>query len=175
MAEFTDALDVQAMAATLIKEIHKHLAEAKIRYLFREGPWERQKKETWGTAQRITGQVKYLTGYDFIITISREVWQSNITFRREMMEALLDHELQHCCKDEDQAGNNVWYIQGHDVEDFASIVRRHGLWSEELIRLMKVSEEYAQGQIDFAPEDDGEQSAEEEISIEDDLPATGEG
>lgn len=152
--EFLDAPDVQAMAVRLIDDHHSHLAEARIKYLFRDGPWLKLKKETWGTAEKVTGKYGYLTGFDFIITINQEIWFSNIRYKPEAMEALVDHELQHCCRDEDEkTGDPIWYIQGHDVEDFVSVIRRHGLWSDALVKMHNAGNEFTQIQMHFEPEE----------------------
>jgi len=140
--EYFDAPEVEEVARQLINTIHGHLAEAKIKYLFRTGDWSTQKRETWGKAQRITGQQAFLTGLDFVITIHRDVW-SQLTSEERM--ALVDHELSHCCRgDDDPNGNPTWYIQGHDVEDFIGIIRRHGLWRPALKKLHKAVQEHEQ-------------------------------
>jgi hypothetical protein len=67
----------------------------------------------------------------------------------EALKALVDHELQHCCKTEDKQGNPVWYIQGHDVEDFVSVIRRNGLWSNALMAMHKVGSDFQQAELAF--------------------------
>lgn len=132
-AEFYDASDdVVALARDIIQEYHSHLVEAKIKYLFRTGNWEVKKRETWGQAKKVGKEVNFLTGYDFIVTVHRDVWEQ---LNEEEKRALLDHELQHCSAGTDDAGNKIWYIQGHDVEDFYAIIRRHGLWSKALRKM----------------------------------------
>jgi hypothetical protein len=132
-AEFYDASEnLIELAHEIIEECHSHLVEANIKYLFRTGNWEVKKRETWGQAKKVGQEVNFLTGYDFIITIHQEVWdQLNLEDRK----ALLDHELQHCSAGTDNAGNKIWYVQGHDLEDFHAIIRRHGLWSPALKKL----------------------------------------
>ncbi|WP_371366262.1 hypothetical protein SRRS_07000 [Sporomusa rhizae] len=132
-AEFYDASeDLEALAREIIQEHHSHLVEADIKYLFRTGNWEVKKRDTWGQAKKVGKEVNFLTGYNFIITVHRDVWeQLSLNDKR----ALLDHELQHCSAGTDDAGNKVWYIQGHDVEDFHAIIRRHGLWSPALRKM----------------------------------------
>jgi len=118
------------MAARLISDHHQHLAEAKICYLVRTGEWKKKGKDVFGKAERVSQKNKYLTGYDFIITISNRAW--TMAPDERFKEALLDHELTHCCKDEDKEGNPKWYIQDHSVEDFNSVIRRYGLWDASL-------------------------------------------
>lgn len=139
MAEYFDAPEVEEVARKLIADHHGHLVEARIRYLFREGAWSSKKKETWGNAQVVTGAQKHITGLDFIITINKEVWE-HIEPHQRM--ALVDHELTHCeCGEPDAKGNPTWFIQGHDVEDFARIVKRHGLWNEDITKFFMATKQ----------------------------------
>jgi len=65
--------------------------------------------------------------------VNLEVWNNAIPAWRE---ALLDHELSHCDCTQDKAGNKKWNIVDHDVQEFVSVVRRHGLWEADLQKLM---------------------------------------
>lgn len=58
--------------------------------------------------------------YDFIICIALDSWQ---TFTHAQKEALIDHELCHCW-----FGDNGPEMIGHDLEEFAQIIKRHGFW-----------------------------------------------
>lgn len=147
-AEFYDASeDLESLARDIIEEHHSHLVEANIKYLFRTGNWEVKKRDTWGQAKKVGKEVNFLTGHDFIVTIHRDVWEQ---LSLEHKRALMDHELQHCSAGTDDAGNKIWYIQGHDVEDFHAIIRRHGFWSPAL-RKMEVL--LNQTELDLEPED----------------------
>jgi hypothetical protein len=96
------------------------------------------------------GANHHLMEIDFLITINMEEWNSMLP---PMREALIDHELEHCCRgDDDKQGNPTWYTQGHDVEDFAAVIRRHGLWSDGLRRF-----EAAAKQVEMSFEEGGEQ------------------
>jgi len=140
--ELKEAPEVQELAAKLISTVHTHLAEAKIKYLFRTGKWELRGKVVYGKAEKPSGKYRYLTGYDFIITINRDIWFVN---KPETREAILDHELMHCARGlDDKEGNPRWYIQDHDLTDFVAIVRRHGLWTTTLQNIVKAKEEYEQ-------------------------------
>jgi hypothetical protein len=155
-AEFYDASeDLESLARDIIQEHHSHLVEANIKYLFRTGAWEAKKRDTWGQAKKVGKEVNFLTGYDFIVTIHRDVWEQ---LSPEHKQALLDHELQHCSAGTDDAGNKVWYIQGHDVEDFHAIIRRHGFWSPALRKMEGLLN---QTELDLEPE---EADPEEELA-----------
>lgn len=65
--------------------------------------------------------------------------------RQETKDALIDHELQHCCRGEDNNdGEPTWYIQGHDFEDFTTIIRRHGLWTDALREIPDAEQSFQQ-------------------------------
>jgi hypothetical protein len=142
-AEFRDAPDdVKLMAAQLITEQHGGLAEAKICYLVRTGEWKKKGNDVFGTAELVSKKHKHLTGYDFIITIGYRAW--TMAPDEGFKKALMDHELTHCCKDVDKEGNPKYYIQDHSVNDFASIIRRHGLWDQSLRIMMNAFQEHEQ-------------------------------
>jgi hypothetical protein len=151
-AEFYDASEsLINLAHELIQANHGHLVEAKIKYLFRTGNWEVKKRDTWGQAKKVGKEIKFLTGYDFIITIQQDVWEQ---LQIEDRKALLDHELQHCSAGTDNVGNKVWYVQGHDLEDFHAIIRRHGLWSPALKKLGNMLN---QTELQFEPPEQAEE------------------
>ncbi|HWQ30066.1 MAG TPA: putative metallopeptidase [Negativicutes bacterium] len=140
--ELKEAPEVQELAARLIDNIHTHLAEARIKYLFRTGKWELRGRLILGKAEKVAAKWKYLTDYDFVVTINRDTWFNN---SKEIREAILDHELTHCSRGEDdKQGNPKWYIMPHTVEDFVNIIQRHGLWTTDLQHLKKASDEYEQ-------------------------------
>ena len=140
--ELRDAPQVEELASRLINNIHKSLAEARIKYLFRTGKWELRGKSIHGKAEKVAAKWKYLTEYDFVITISKESWDAN---KPEIREAILDHELTHCARGEDdKQGNPKWYIQPHTVEDFIAVIQRHGLWTSGLQNMVKANQEFEQ-------------------------------
>jgi len=140
--ELKEAPEVLEMAAKLISDIHTHLAEAKIKYLFRTCKWELRGKTIYGRAEKVSSKWRHLTGFDFVVTINRDIWFAN---KPETREAILDHQLMHCARGEDdKQGNPKWYIQDHDFNDFVSVVRRHGLWTASLQNIVKANEEFEQ-------------------------------
>ena len=65
----------------------------------------------------------------FVIEISEEVWDR---LRSGGRKALVDHELSHCEIEINKDCRVNLAIVGHDVSEFEAIVRRHGLWREDL-------------------------------------------
>lgn len=62
--------------------------------------------------------------YKFVLEFDREVWDQ---LTLDQQEALVDHELCHCGKDEKGC-----YMRQHDLEEFRQIVDRHGFWKDDV-------------------------------------------
>lgn len=132
MSKFENAPEVQEVANKLIGQFHSHLVEAKIRYLFRTGDWVSKGMPVYGQAQKCSDKDKFLTGYDFIITIAKEYWDE---MSPDEKKANVDHQLLHCGRGaSDYQGNPTWVKNEHDFEGFVTEVKRHGFWTEELKR-----------------------------------------
>jgi len=143
--KYSEAIEVENTTKELINRYHGHLANANIHCLFRNGKWESKGQTIYGTAEKVSEKWNYLTDLDFLIIINKEVWDVAPT---EMREALVDHELTHCCRDiNEKTGEEKYSIQNHSVEDFVSIVRKHGLWTSALKQLMKAENEHHQESI----------------------------
>ena len=56
--------------------------------------------------------------------------------------AILDHELEHCFVEETETGDVIYKLLPHDLEEFNSIVTRHGLYAAD-IELMQQAMETA--------------------------------
>lgn len=151
-ATFELAPEVERIAREIIatQVEHEHLRQARILYLFRRGTWVTRGKAVYGKAKKMTGELLYVAKqlllhqlndaepseikrytdakgeiqYDFAIEINRTVWPNLTDIQRR---ALIDHELCHCLID--YKGNCS--IVGHDVEEFASVIRRYGLVFED--------------------------------------------
>lgn len=153
-ATFELAPDVERIARDIIAtEIeHEHLRQARILYLFRRGTWVSRGKTVYGKAKKVTGELAFVaqqllarqigeqiemgeppafTGssrplqYDFVLEINRDTWPNLTDLQRK---AIIDHELCHCLIDT----KGKTSITGHDVEDFGSVIRRYGLYMQDL-------------------------------------------
>ena len=155
---------VLKMAARLVDKYHPHLAEARIRYLLRNGKWIKKGNTVLGNAKLASEDVRFLGECDFVIVINKKSWEGA---NETQQHALLDHQLTHCVCDYDKAGNKKWATADHDVNDFVSIVKRHGFWDSDLIRLKA-----AISQIGLFDEDNVASEIQEEIleSIQEQIP-----
>lgn len=150
--KFEEAPEVEKIAKELIDKYHQHLIDfqVKLRYLFISKTPKSKGKEVWGTCRKISGLNAYLEGGEkddepfFVITISRDVWD---ILPQEKRVALVDHELCHAWAEvkqaEEEADADVdaeieqdnpvkLSVKPHDLEEFACIVRRHGLWRQDI-------------------------------------------
>lgn len=123
--------DVVEMAQHLIELYHEDLQEARIGLLFRETASVSNGAMVVGKASKTTAQTRALLeaqgeeAPQFVIWLAYDYWMS---FSPQKKLAVLDHELEHCYLDKDKEPR----LRGHDIEEFSAIVRRHGLWRDEL-------------------------------------------
>lgn len=125
MLNYMPAPEVATLAMSLIEKYHQHLTNAKIAYVFKKGTWNKNGKEVLGSAKKCSEKDKILHNYDFIITINYEAWARASKIKRQ---AILDHELNHCGVNE----YGEYIFVPHDLEDFASVIRRHGLYKDDV-------------------------------------------
>jgi hypothetical protein len=130
MTEYYKAIEVADIARELIKDYHPALGEAKIVYLFRDKAPKSKGKVVWGTTKKTSPIEKALTGYDFVIWVSEDIW---VEIDANKKHALVDHELSHCGLDE----NGNWIIYSHDFEGFNAVLQRYGFWQDDLINLRR--------------------------------------
>lgn len=124
--------EVYDIARDIIDKHHPNLENVEIVFLMRTPTPKRGGVEVWGQASKASAKHRALADgeFRFIIELADEVWEDlDIAHKR----ALIDHELCHCTREEDDKGEIVYAIRGHDVEEFNEIVERHGHWTESLL------------------------------------------
>ncbi len=130
MAEYWRCPDeVVHLAEQSMKAHHTHLILAQILLLFRDQAGKRAGKLVAATASKMSAKDNAIADatppYVFKIIIANDLWMLNgIEWRR----ALLDHELCHCVGNSEDG----WELVGHDLEELAEIVERHGLWTSDV-------------------------------------------
>lgn len=167
--QYEHSVEVEKIARELIQKYHKHLVEANFAFLMRySNSWTSKRKTLWGTAEKVSAKTKFLTdtgdedGIDFIVTINATIWKG---LTLDMKKALVDHELCHCARgDDDKAGNPTWYIDGHSVEDFTAVIRRYGLWSEEVKAVIRAIEDSKTQQTEIFADGAGSDNPQQQSS-----------
>ena len=137
--QFDPADEVEQLAKRLIPKYHSHLASAKLAYLFKNKSIKSKNREVVATAKTIGKDMHALSGYDFLITTAYPTWQE-LSDKQKL--AVIDHELEHCfVEDDEKTGDTKYSILPHDVEEFGSIIKRHGLYTTDLVRIGRVVED----------------------------------
>jgi hypothetical protein len=137
MEDYQQSSEIEVKAKAIIMEHHPHLENATIAYLMQMAKRDKHDnivlpKLREGKARKLASACvvppKYfaLTGFDFLIVVKEEAWAF---FDDRQRRALLDHELSHCLQD-----GNGYYVGDHDVQEFCSIVERHGPWKSDIAR-----------------------------------------
>ncbi|MFW6328198.1 MAG: putative metallopeptidase [Bacteroidota bacterium] len=124
MPEYEEAAEVREIAQKLINSCHSHLVNAKIKYLYRDPAPRSKGKIVMGRATKVSGKYKAVSGYDFIIEISKIHF---VNMDQEKKLALVDHELSHCWMEDGKCTTIA-----HDFEGFNSVLKRHGFWAGDL-------------------------------------------
>ena len=116
------------LAEELIALYHESLANAKIALIFRDEAPVTDGRATLGKAMKVSPQWKPLLKdqtTDFVIWLAYDRWEH---LDNKQKRALLDHELCHCFLDHEGRAK----IRGHDIEEFAVIIQRHGAWNDSI-------------------------------------------
>lgn len=121
---------VLLLAQELVREYHPDLKEARIGILFRETISYSKGMPVLGHAQKTTEMMQVYLDYNFIIWIAADAYAS---LDENQRKALIDHQLCHCTM-----VDGIASLVGHDIEEFQSIIKRHGLWNTDLIRTAQV-------------------------------------
>lgn len=153
-ATYRQATSVKRIADELIAGHHQELVDVHIEYVFRSEPAKENGKEKWGTARKITGLNAYLAGDTaeggeaddfFVVEIAEPIWA---VLDEPQKVALVDHELSHCTTAIDEkTGDLKLKMRPHDLEEFSAIVRRYGLWREDVEAFLKAAADG--GQLSF--------------------------
>lgn len=141
---YRPAPEVKKIAEELIPKYHQHLLDFNVRieYVFSDKTPKSKGRETWGSCRKVSSLNAFLAnaqdGTDpfFVIVISEPVWE---ILPHAARVALVDHELCHAWAEADQNEDDdgsddpvKLSTKPHDLEEFACIVRRHGLWRDDV-------------------------------------------
>jgi hypothetical protein len=160
---FTDAPEVEEIARRIAAQHHPHVLRHRLECCFRSKAQKRLRREVWATASVVRGREAFLAtpkevrdrirgelGEDwpldfFLITVALDVWES---LEPDQREALIDHELCHFTETDDEPP--MPSLVGHDLEEFAVIVERHGLWEPSMRPFAAAMDVAIQREVDRA-------------------------
>jgi hypothetical protein len=126
--DFYQADQPEAIGTALVDALHTELRGARIGYLFREKMKTRD-RVMLAKASKASGKVAHYGDLDLLIDVNWQAWRF---LTREQRVALIDHELTHFARTENEQGETSYVMVSHDIEEFNSIVRRWGLWKNDV-------------------------------------------
>lgn len=135
---FADAESVAKLASELIPHFHPEIATATIRYIFKEKAGMKAGRPVRGVVRKVSGIMHFITELDFVVEVALDQWNP---LSEDQRKALVDHLLERMTgeEDPDDAGAPMkWSVRDPDVQEFASILRRHGAWNDDLQTFMGI-------------------------------------
>ena len=125
----------------LVRAHHEDLRDARIALAWcRSWRTDTDGKVTLGRCRKASSLDRELSDWDFVILLNQTWWTDETTTDRQR-DALLDHELCHGAvkidptTDDpalDERGRVIYRLRKHDLEEFACIAERYGLWKRDL-------------------------------------------
>lgn len=129
---------IERMAEGLIANYHPELATARIMYVFLSEAPSKGGQKLYGKVNKASGFLEWIIEQDFIVMISADLWNESEAHERT---AILDHLLERCTGEESEKdGSMVWKIREPDVQEFSSILDRHGAWNTTLAGFISVAQ-----------------------------------
>lgn len=126
--KYSECVECEEIAKLLINkhpELLEDASKAKIKYLKKSA----EKSKFRGKCSRTTGKWSYLTGFDFVIEVWAEWWETATSVQKE---ALILHELRHITLTTTTSGKEKWVLRIHSLEEFLEVYKLYGAWCEEL-------------------------------------------
>lgn len=143
---------LEAIARPLIDDHYPDLNDYSVRieFVWRDKAANSGGKVKLASARKVSGLNAFLSrepgadyGNDyFVLEVARDTWEP-LSHRQRV--ALIDHELAHMgVKVDPETGEFKLVLIPHDLEEFTEIVRRHGLWRDEVKNLVEAAEGHEQ-------------------------------
>lgn len=118
--------EIVEIVQEIANDCHQRLDGAKIAVICRETASKKNGRAVMATASKPTPKMIPLLDqrYHFVLCIALDVWDDLDPAQRR---ALVDHEL---CHMDFADGDPI--IVGHDLEEFAEVINRRGLWRRDM-------------------------------------------
>ena len=131
--EYRKAHEAEKIANdTVIPQWHPDLRNAAIAYVDVDRI-TRLGNPVLAKVNKASGLVAHLANVSLVLTINREAWDI-LTDSQKV--ALVDHELEHVRLDDETSS---YVLVPHDVEEFSSIIERHGLWYDGVRKFIQTA------------------------------------
>ncbi len=136
--EYVDAESVETLAQQILPTYHAELVDARIKYYFVSEHSMRGGRQIAGKARKLSGSAQFLAGgFNFAIEVAMDLWND---MNPEQRRATIDHLLEYCTGEADEETGEMNYtMREPDVKEFATILRRHGAYNDDLVGLVQVA------------------------------------
>lgn len=129
---------VEAIAKRLLPMYHAELATARILFYYVDKASMKDGKAVLGKVRKVTGALEWALEQDFMVEVALDTYND---LSEDQREALVDHLLERCTGEEDEKDASMkWKTRQPDVQEFTTILRRHGAWTEDLRGLISVAQ-----------------------------------
>lgn len=130
MSDYSLAESVQKLAEKLIAEQHPHLASAAFDFLYVDKEMKSKGRPLYGKVSCPGSLLKFYIEKDFVLEIGLPSW-NELAYPQRV--ALIDHLLERCHGEEDdKTGDMKYSLRDPDVQEFGTILHRHGAWNDTL-------------------------------------------
>lgn len=120
--EFEVSDELKQLADKVISEQNLDISPAKVEFLL---VYPNIAKTVAGRCIKTSKELKFFSGNDYLIEISGELWDALDDTVRYI---LIQHELMHILPImNDKTGEWKFELRRHDIEDFSSIIKKHGI------------------------------------------------
>jgi len=135
---YSEAEDVAQIASGLIPNFHPELAEARISYVYVDKASNKGGRALYGKVKKFSGYFEWALERDFVVEVAADLWQE---LSDPQKTALVDHLLEHVTGEEDEkTGVMNWLTREPDVQEFSSILNRHGAWHQALAGFASIAQ-----------------------------------
>jgi hypothetical protein len=136
---YGSAESVEAIAKNLIPMYHPELATARVKYVFVDKASIKNGKPVPGKVRKVSGVLEFLLDSDFMLEVGMDQWND---MSEQQRSALVDHLLERCTGEENEEDSSMkWTMREPDVQEFATILRRHGAWNNDLTAFASVAKQ----------------------------------
>lgn len=147
---YDEAESVASIASGLIPNYHPELASARFLYAFADKGWSKGGRDISGKVRKFSGFLEWALEKDFVMEIALDKWND---MNESQRTALVDHLLEWCVGEEDERnGEMKWSIREPDVQEFTTILERHGAWHTGLHGLVSVAQRI---ELDLVEQEEG--------------------
>jgi hypothetical protein len=135
---YSSAESVESIAGGLIPNYHPELATARIMYVFVSEASQKGGRDVLGKARKLAGLQEWALEKDFIVEVALDKWNE---LSEPQRTALTDHLLERCFGEEDEKTSEMkWTLREPDVQEFSTILERHGAWHDSLVGFITVAQ-----------------------------------